>query len=55
MEGELGGEHTRLNSAGSTVIGTRGSLGSLVEGRLLGVRGDLLLNLVTKSLAAVVC
>ena len=43
---------TRLDSAGSAVVGTSDALLGLVESGLLGVRSNLLLNLVTESLAS---
>lgn len=46
------GRLTRLNSAGSAVVGTSGRLLSLLEGRLLRVRSDLLLSLVAEALAS---
>lgn len=47
--------HTRLDSAGSAVVGTGHALLSLVEGGLLGVRSNLLLHLVAEALASFVC
>lgn len=44
---------TRLEGTGGAVVGTGGALLGLVEGGLLRVGSDLLLNLVTESLAAV--
>jgi hypothetical protein len=39
----------RLNSSGSAVVETSGTLGDLVGGRFLGFRSDLLLGLVAES------
>lgn len=48
-------ELTRLDSSGSAVVDAGGALLGLVESRLLGVRGGLLLHLVSESLAAGLC
>ena len=50
MQGDL----TGLDGCGSLVAGTCNGLAGLVEGRLLGVRGGLLLGLLAESLAPVV-
>jgi hypothetical protein len=39
-------EHTRLNGTGNLVSETRGLVTSLLEGRLLGIRLDLVGDLV---------
>lgn len=47
----MGMERTRLDSAGDAVTEARDALRGLLGGGLLGVRGDLLGNLVTETLA----
>jgi hypothetical protein len=48
-------QHTRLDSAGDAVSNAGETLGGLLGGGLLGVRGDLLGNLVTETLATGSC